>query len=300
MSESTTTTWDVFISHASEDKKRFVEPLARRLRELAVRVWYDRFVLLPGDRLSEKIGEGLAKSRAGLLVISRVFLSKPWGAYELSGLLNRFVEEKVPLIPVWIDVSRADVAAKNPALADLLSIKGDPKKIEESALEVLRVVRPQLYDNVTALSSVGTKKVKILKVARKQIKDGPIRHHDLPPALLVRMRNVWFQLKDVQSTSLANFIERFQRDLRPEREVEIFELIVAAMQIAVGLLKNETRLRKQLYSILIRFSLGDNAGVFDDTENGKIPRHVTMAAARAWLNVVPKVTVSDVTDSGVT
>jgi hypothetical protein len=39
------TPWDVFISHASDDKEAFVDPLARRLRQLTVRVWYDKFVL---------------------------------------------------------------------------------------------------------------------------------------------------------------------------------------------------------------------------------------------------------------
>jgi hypothetical protein len=78
--------WDIFISHPSEDKATFVDPLARRLKELAVRVWYDRFVLIPGDRLSEKIAEGLAQSRCGLLVISPAFIGKPWPRYEMSGL----------------------------------------------------------------------------------------------------------------------------------------------------------------------------------------------------------------------
>jgi hypothetical protein len=67
--------WDLFISHASGDKELFVDSLSTRLRELAVRVWHDKFTLLPGDRLSEKIVEGLAKSRGGLLVISKAFLS---------------------------------------------------------------------------------------------------------------------------------------------------------------------------------------------------------------------------------
>jgi len=37
--------WDVFISHASEDKDAFVRPLALALCNLGVRVWYDEFSL---------------------------------------------------------------------------------------------------------------------------------------------------------------------------------------------------------------------------------------------------------------
>ena len=35
--------YDVFISHASEDKEAFVRPLAERLRDAHIEVWYDEF-----------------------------------------------------------------------------------------------------------------------------------------------------------------------------------------------------------------------------------------------------------------
>jgi hypothetical protein len=37
--------WDVFISHASEDKEDFVRPLADSLNRSGLRVWYDDFTL---------------------------------------------------------------------------------------------------------------------------------------------------------------------------------------------------------------------------------------------------------------
>lgn len=33
--------WDVFVSHASEDKEIFVRPLTQALDQLGVKVWYD-------------------------------------------------------------------------------------------------------------------------------------------------------------------------------------------------------------------------------------------------------------------
>src|SRR5262249_39849411 len=45
--------WDVFISHASEDKKTIVEPLAAALSDLGVKVWYDNFLLRGGDSLTQ-------------------------------------------------------------------------------------------------------------------------------------------------------------------------------------------------------------------------------------------------------
>ena len=48
----------LFISHASEDKKDFVEPLAEVLKRV-YNVWYDKYVLRLGDSLLRKINEGL-------------------------------------------------------------------------------------------------------------------------------------------------------------------------------------------------------------------------------------------------
>ncbi len=68
--------YDVFICHASEDKQEFVDPLAKSLEEAGLKVWYDRFVLKLGDDIAEKIDQGLANSRYGVVVLSKTFLAK--------------------------------------------------------------------------------------------------------------------------------------------------------------------------------------------------------------------------------
>ena len=59
-----TETYDVFISHASEDKDSIVRSLANALTELGLKVWYDEFTLRIGDSLRQKIDRGLATSVA--------------------------------------------------------------------------------------------------------------------------------------------------------------------------------------------------------------------------------------------
>src|ERR1019366_6296717 len=61
--------WDVFISHASEDKP-YVEPLAKALEAAGVSVWYDRLVLEWGDDLRPMIDNGLVNCRYGVVVLS--------------------------------------------------------------------------------------------------------------------------------------------------------------------------------------------------------------------------------------
>ena len=68
--------YDVFISHASEDKPGFVRLLADKLKERRIEVWYDEFSLQVGDSLRQSIDQGLAKSRYGIVILSHHFFQK--------------------------------------------------------------------------------------------------------------------------------------------------------------------------------------------------------------------------------
>ena len=53
--------YDVFVSHAWEDKEDFVEEFIQELRDLEIRVWYDKSRIKWGDSMRAKIDEGLKK-----------------------------------------------------------------------------------------------------------------------------------------------------------------------------------------------------------------------------------------------
>lgn len=113
--------WDVFISHASEDKEEVVEPLAEELRSRNLRVWYDRWVLKIGDRLLEKIDQGLSQSRYGIVILSPNFLRKKWPRNELEGLIQKEIDGKKVILPVWHNVRRNDLISYSPILAGRLA-----------------------------------------------------------------------------------------------------------------------------------------------------------------------------------
>ncbi|CAK8725647.1 hypothetical protein KKHLCK_17260 [Candidatus Electrothrix laxa] len=114
--------WDVFISHASEDKDEFVRPLALALRSYGLTVWYDEFSLSIGQSLSESIDKGLAKSRYGIVVISPNFIAKPWPKRELRGLTARDMTEENIILPIWHNITKAELLAFSPPLADVLAL----------------------------------------------------------------------------------------------------------------------------------------------------------------------------------
>jgi TIR domain len=93
-------TYDLFISHASEDKDALVRPLAESLRDLGLSVWYDEFELRPGDSLRESLDRGIATSRHGLVVLSPAFVKKRWTQWELNGIVGRLMSGDVKLLPM--------------------------------------------------------------------------------------------------------------------------------------------------------------------------------------------------------
>lgn len=110
--------WDVFISHASEDKDAIAAPLAEALRAKGLRVWYDDFSLKLGDSLRQSIDRGLARSRFGVVILSGHFFQKHWTQQELNGLVTREVYAEKVILPVWHGVGFVEVRNYSAILAD--------------------------------------------------------------------------------------------------------------------------------------------------------------------------------------
>ncbi|MEO8403675.1 MAG: TIR domain-containing protein [Chitinophagaceae bacterium] len=140
--------WDVFISHASEDKDDIVFPLANALKECGVSVWLDSQQLEIGDSLRQKIDEGLSKSRFGIVIMSESFFKKLWTSKELDGLTARERNGFKVILPVWHKVTGEEIAKFSPLLAGILaaqSHQGVNKIAKDIALVVSKEKRTSSY-----------------------------------------------------------------------------------------------------------------------------------------------------------
>jgi hypothetical protein len=129
-------TYDVFISHASEDKDAIVRSLATALTAQGLKVWYDEFTLRIGDSLRQKIDRGLATSRVGLVVLSPSFIAKGWTNYELDGIVTRTVSGEQILLPIWHNITKQEVIDFSPSLADKVARSTSTHTVEEIAQEI--------------------------------------------------------------------------------------------------------------------------------------------------------------------
>lgn len=137
--------WDVFISHAWEDKEAIARPLANALAKAGLRVWYDELTLTLGDSLRRSIDRGLAESKYGIVILSPQFFAKSWPQRELDGLTAREVSSGKTILPVWHNVTREDVEQFSLILADKLGVS-TAGGLDNVVREILRVVCPELVN----------------------------------------------------------------------------------------------------------------------------------------------------------
>lgn len=123
--------YDVFISHASEDKKDFVQPLVEALQDAGIRVWYDALELQWGQSLRGQIDNGIKRSKYAILVLSKNFFSKKWPQRELDGILAKEDITGATPLPIWYNISHAEVYEFSPTLAGLYSLSNDRYSIDD-------------------------------------------------------------------------------------------------------------------------------------------------------------------------
>ena len=134
--------YDVFISHASEDKEDFVRPFVNCLKKSGINVWYDEFELEIGDSLRRAIDIGLKNSRYGIVILSEAFFIKEWPQRELDGLFAREVNGEKVILPIWHKISKNEVLKYSPIIADMLALNTSNFTIEEIAQKISdRVLR---------------------------------------------------------------------------------------------------------------------------------------------------------------
>ena len=110
---------DLFVSHAGEDKERYILPLTNALAAQRITFWLDTIEVGWGDSIALKINDGLLGSRFVLLCLSRNFIARPWPETELSAALaiqnNSGMKRVLPLILNAKD----EVLARYPILAGM-------------------------------------------------------------------------------------------------------------------------------------------------------------------------------------
>ncbi len=248
-----TPAWDLFISHASEDKDSFVRPLATELSRLGLRVWYDEFSLRIGDSLSASIDRGLAESDAGVVVISHSFMAKPWPQRELAGLVAGHMGRGQLILPIWLNVTHAEVLSFSPTLADTIAIDATNVELPALALRILERVKPELHMAFHRRQAFdqAVEAAEVVTIRASEMKQAPIRHESLPYETVNRIRLVREVLREVDGRDWRTTIDNFRRDLHVDDELFIWEVLASVYITVVNEFQLDQDERRELYDELL-------------------------------------------------
>ncbi len=124
--------FDVFISHANEDKEDFVKPLISQLTDKKISFFYDDLSIPWGSNIRKSLDAGIIRSKFCIVVISKPFLDKYWTTYELDGFLQKeSISNTTVLLPIWHNISHEEIISVSPTLASRKAIISDSSTIEE-------------------------------------------------------------------------------------------------------------------------------------------------------------------------
>ena len=134
--------YDVFVSHAWEDKESFVDEFVQELENRKIKVWYDRQQIQWGDSMRKKIDEGLKKSKFGVAVLSPNYIAegKYWTKAELDGLFQLESINGKTLLPIWHELTKAQVIKYSPLIASKLAMTTANMTAAEIADELVKLL----------------------------------------------------------------------------------------------------------------------------------------------------------------
>lgn len=131
-------TYDVFVSHAWEDKEGFVDEFVIEMQNLGIKVWYDKVKIGWGDSMRAKIDEGLKKSKFGIAVISPNYIAteKYWTKAELDGLFQLESINGKFLLPIWLNITKQEIMNYSPIIANRKALSTAMMTTKEIAEEM--------------------------------------------------------------------------------------------------------------------------------------------------------------------
>jgi len=223
--------WDVFVSHASDDKEKFVIPLVNKLKNYGLNVWFDKFELKVGDSLSRSIDEGLRESNFGIVVLSKAFFGRNWTSYELESLINRQVEKGKVILPIWYDITKEEIQKYSFYLANQIALDYNSMGLIEIVESLIEVIQPNIYKAIQNLHRTEkiykqskmklVKSADISKIMEDKIRTKPPRHKELSLDIMILLRLIHSIYYETDNVTYEERIKLYKYNTNPQREILI-------------------------------------------------------------------------------
>ena len=149
---------DVFISYSAADKG-FVTRLFDSLRREGISIWIDEGEILPGDRIREKINQGILDSRYLLIVLSQNSVKSNWVRIELDSAMIREIEDSavvvIPLLIGGIEKTEIPLDLRGKLYVDFRDIGTFSESVQKLASSIKRRIDEQYqYEIIYARNEI--------------------------------------------------------------------------------------------------------------------------------------------------
>lgn len=137
--------YDLFLCHAWDDRRKTAKDLHDALEAVGVTVWFSEKNVVLGTPLMREIDRGLAKSRAGLVLVTPAFVRRLKAAgvadKELSALLARDL-----LVPVVHGITYEELREESPLLASRSGLDTAEDTMDQIAVKISELVSTDAFD----------------------------------------------------------------------------------------------------------------------------------------------------------
>jgi|GEM_PF-4241421 len=134
---------DIFICHASEDKKDIAFPLKKELEKQGINVWYDETSSQLGDSFNKVINDAIKQTRFALVIFSKSFFVKDYPQKELAAFIDKEKEGQRVILPIIHNISQDELKNHWPTLGDRRTISSS-EGLDQVVKRVLQVVTTEL------------------------------------------------------------------------------------------------------------------------------------------------------------
>lgn len=140
--------YDVFISHASEDKEAIARPVFAACAKLGMKAFLDEAHIGWGQSFTHKINTALGSARTVLAIVSSVSVTKEWPVTEVNTALSLEVSGQKKVVPLLVgkpDLSRLPLIQGK----DAMSWNGDADAVARRLQAAVRGAAPRRPASMT-------------------------------------------------------------------------------------------------------------------------------------------------------
>lgn len=277
--------YDVFISHASEDKADIALPLTNILQDGGLKVWIDEFELTIGDSLRRKIDQGLAQSNYGVVILSPNFFLKEWTNKELDGLVAREDGTDKVILPIWHNINKSEIIKYSPTLADKVAVSTS-KGLKHVANQIISAVNNSSSKSIIPISKEYKNEVADDKANKNKVKvnaggDSFLVIGNNSNILINQTGSVWDKFDEpAKSCGWRNIIQLYRTEPPSiEREITYEEAKARSVTVAEkgdfyqAIALAELALRKKSDDYHLAAKIGEYfiaKGDYNDAHNAKL------------------------------